>query len=276
MVAFADNSVCTPKSAYPRFRDAILSTKYFDDETGLVYYGLRYYTPELGRWVNRKAPPLVPGVLQRKRIVVANEYSTAARDVRIVDIQSVAWRDGLRGYVDCDLTRIGPVIDPPMLIRNNNQGCTRECTQRHEEVHIRDNGDCCSRARRAVQAVIALGEPLDMRLIGDLIALWDAYVAEGYAWTECNAYTESYLCAWELRDRNFCCYAPTAWIIEGSSVIGIDQVAIGGLDLDCCDEILRYYESASNGMDAWCDSSNTRPRCPFQGVITLPSGAASP
>jgi RHS repeat-associated protein len=29
------------------------STKYADDETGLYYYGYRYYAPELGRWVNR-------------------------------------------------------------------------------------------------------------------------------------------------------------------------------------------------------------------------------
>jgi RHS repeat-associated protein len=29
------------------------STKYQDDETELYYYGYRYYSPELGRWVNR-------------------------------------------------------------------------------------------------------------------------------------------------------------------------------------------------------------------------------
>jgi RHS repeat-associated protein len=29
------------------------STKYFDRETNLYYYGYRYYLPELGRWVNR-------------------------------------------------------------------------------------------------------------------------------------------------------------------------------------------------------------------------------
>ena len=29
------------------------STKYHDEETGLVYYGYRYYAPELGRWVRR-------------------------------------------------------------------------------------------------------------------------------------------------------------------------------------------------------------------------------
>jgi len=33
------------------------STKYADDETGLYYYGYRYYAPGLGRWVNRD--PLV-------------------------------------------------------------------------------------------------------------------------------------------------------------------------------------------------------------------------
>jgi RHS repeat-associated protein len=34
----------------PRFR---FSTKYTDNESGLVYYGFRSYSPEIGRWVNR-------------------------------------------------------------------------------------------------------------------------------------------------------------------------------------------------------------------------------
>ena len=29
------------------------STKYLDEQTGLYYYGYRYYNPELGRWINR-------------------------------------------------------------------------------------------------------------------------------------------------------------------------------------------------------------------------------
>lgn len=29
------------------------STKFFDDETGLLYYGYRHYSPVLGRWLNR-------------------------------------------------------------------------------------------------------------------------------------------------------------------------------------------------------------------------------
>jgi len=46
-------SICTPENAYPRLYDAILSTKYFDDESELAYYGYRYYSPELGRWISR-------------------------------------------------------------------------------------------------------------------------------------------------------------------------------------------------------------------------------
>lgn len=29
------------------------STKFWDDDSGLVYYGYRYYSPTLGRWINR-------------------------------------------------------------------------------------------------------------------------------------------------------------------------------------------------------------------------------
>jgi RHS repeat-associated protein len=37
-------------TALPPYR---FSTKYTDGETGLVYYGYRYYAPEMGRWLSR-------------------------------------------------------------------------------------------------------------------------------------------------------------------------------------------------------------------------------
>jgi RHS repeat-associated protein len=37
-------------TAPPPYR---FSTKYTDGETGLVYYGYRYYAPEMGRWLSR-------------------------------------------------------------------------------------------------------------------------------------------------------------------------------------------------------------------------------
>jgi len=55
MVAFADTSirarVCSPEN--PRLTNAMLSTKYFDDETGLYAYVFRYYDPITGRWPSR-------------------------------------------------------------------------------------------------------------------------------------------------------------------------------------------------------------------------------
>lgn len=43
-----------PSSAPPANENAYrFSTKYADEETGLVYYGYRYYSATLGRWVNR-------------------------------------------------------------------------------------------------------------------------------------------------------------------------------------------------------------------------------
>ena len=53
-----------PQNAYPRnflqsqnrgpaTNNRILSQKYLDDSTGWYYYGFRYYSPELGRWINR-------------------------------------------------------------------------------------------------------------------------------------------------------------------------------------------------------------------------------
>ena len=36
------------------------SNKYFDDETGLIYYNYRYYNPTMGRWLSR----VVSGIMR--------------------------------------------------------------------------------------------------------------------------------------------------------------------------------------------------------------------
>jgi len=49
------DNISTPSAAFPtagRFPRRF-STKYLDTDTGLYYYGRRYYSPELGRWPNR-------------------------------------------------------------------------------------------------------------------------------------------------------------------------------------------------------------------------------
>ena len=43
----------TQNGAYAANNPFRFSSEYFDDETGLVYYNYRYYSLELGRWINR-------------------------------------------------------------------------------------------------------------------------------------------------------------------------------------------------------------------------------
>jgi RHS repeat-associated protein len=45
-----DSQLSSSTSTAPSFR---FSTKYTDPETNLLYYGYRYYAPELGRWMER-------------------------------------------------------------------------------------------------------------------------------------------------------------------------------------------------------------------------------
>jgi RHS repeat-associated protein len=65
------------------------STKYHDDETGLVYYGYRYYSTELGRWLNRDPIGKTGGV---------NEYNFLKNQVEN-DID-ILWLTGFWDYYD--------------------------------------------------------------------------------------------------------------------------------------------------------------------------------
>ena len=51
------------------------STKYTDDETGLLYYGYRYYAPMLGRWLSRDPIGEQAGMLQF-RLSSASRHSS--------------------------------------------------------------------------------------------------------------------------------------------------------------------------------------------------------
>jgi len=53
-----DPSESGPYANHNPFR---FSTKYFDDETGLGYWGYRYYSPRLGRWTSRDLVGERPG-----------------------------------------------------------------------------------------------------------------------------------------------------------------------------------------------------------------------
>jgi RHS repeat-associated protein len=46
-------NLLTKSGSYSDQNPYRFSTKYFDNESGLLYYGYRYYSPSLGRWLNR-------------------------------------------------------------------------------------------------------------------------------------------------------------------------------------------------------------------------------
>jgi RHS repeat-associated protein len=41
------------QGSYAKANPFRFSTKYWDEETGMVYYGLRYYSPQMGKFINR-------------------------------------------------------------------------------------------------------------------------------------------------------------------------------------------------------------------------------
>ncbi len=61
------------------------STKYYDTETDLYYYGYRYYSPDLGRWINRD-PKEEQGTVGNLYLFIYNE---PINDVDVLGLKSL-------------------------------------------------------------------------------------------------------------------------------------------------------------------------------------------
>ena len=81
------------------------STKYTDDETGLVYYGFRYYSPMLGRWMSRD--PLAELSFREHSMPETFRIQAAAFDAEIMAFISVlaVQKPGLANYLRKRLIR---------------------------------------------------------------------------------------------------------------------------------------------------------------------------
>jgi len=100
------------------------STKYTDDETGLVYYGYRYYSPSAGRWLSRD--PLDEPGHEAVRAVSSyeegapwqNDFAPAllAPEVLVDDVEPFAVGNAYLGMQNNPLSYVDPDGRNPLLI----------------------------------------------------------------------------------------------------------------------------------------------------------------
>ncbi len=83
----------------------LFSSKYLDDETGLYYYGLRYYAPALGRWVSRD-PIKESGGL--------NLFAFVGNNINLIDIFGLLDNP----IIDLDVITLEDVVNMLKTMRN--------------------------------------------------------------------------------------------------------------------------------------------------------------
>ena len=137
------------------------STKYTDSETGLLYYGHRYFMPEIGRWASRD--PLTDYVSylaalknksQKERRIITREairsvYRFGDNSTIGYDALGLVWGASLPdptiNTIVCD-GKGGVKIQLTDAMKNNPK-CIVDCANKHEESHkadaLADNPDVC-------------------------------------------------------------------------------------------------------------------------------------
>jgi RHS repeat-associated protein len=90
------------------------STKYFDGETGLYYYGYRYYSPELGRWVSRDPIEEEGGL---NLFIFCGNRSLSLYDAEGLDYldclgDCIEKNDPINAIIDIIIERLGAKADP--------------------------------------------------------------------------------------------------------------------------------------------------------------------
>ncbi|MBK8915520.1 MAG: hypothetical protein IPM64_13155 [Phycisphaerales bacterium] len=82
--ADGDGNIAEEAGPYAATNPFRFSTKFLDAETGLYYYGYRYYSPRLGRWISRD-PITEHGarIVARASVRVSIVFSAAGRDTTL-------------------------------------------------------------------------------------------------------------------------------------------------------------------------------------------------
>jgi len=104
------------------------STKYTDDESGLLYYGYRYYSPSLGRWLARD--PVNAIMLNLYGYVDNDPMDFVDTDGRAKKIVVPIWECKGSGVRTC----IKPFRDPdPCRMCNNKTGPAQGYGHGHDD-----------------------------------------------------------------------------------------------------------------------------------------------
>ena len=164
----------------------------YDAETGLHYNYYRDYEPQTGRYVESDPIGLRGG---------PSTYSYASQSsLRYIDRRGLAALDcsinrSAHGQIHCD-------GNGNFRIVNCNKGCTRPCTQQHEEKHVEDwkaryGADACKgiepgKSPDGPASSPTFGGPLD----------YDMFFNK----SECDAYQKGMDCAKRMRDST--CLSP--------------------------------------------------------------------
>jgi len=106
------------------------STKYQDDETGLLYYGYRFYNSELGRWINRDPIEEIGG-WNLQAFVLNNPVNDYDIDGRISPIILAAAIFAVKGFwvTHCSLYSLEKAEDfnPPRDSHQHKKHCFVGC-----------------------------------------------------------------------------------------------------------------------------------------------------
>ncbi len=128
------------------------------------------------------------------------------------------------------------------VITNNNDECSRSCTQEHEENHVANRSSCCEQARTAYHAARDSGDAAARRQV---MSRWNQWVRTNKDASECAAYAVSISCVNNLISENNCSSEATP--------------------STCCEQLSSYLSHVTERKGHYCGrsgDSTDRTDCP--------------
>ena len=232
----AANAWGTPRSAIGN--PWLFTGRQSDEEAGLYFYRARYYDPVKGRFLQRD-----PMGIWHDKLNLGNGYLYAAN----APVTYTDW-DGKRtgGFTQCNRESGVPHIT------NNNDECSRPCTQEHEEVHKADHTACCKKYSEAWKAALTVADK------NKETKKWNDNATSNKDWDECRGYTKSVECAERMQKEKKCADCPQ---IEPEGNEAAKAKWKG--ERKCCDELESYWKHTATKKKEHCDKRATRVDCPW-------------